>query len=96
MRWIGWLLLLLVVVAWVASELPSPGIVAEVDDTPLWRRTRSGWEHVSGLFPVHPRQPALHPGVVAAAELLLSMAALIALPAGIFPKRRTDLRRKDH
>jgi hypothetical protein len=45
-----------------------------------WRRTNVGWQPVEILRPEiqYPR-PALHPGVVASLEVLLTMTAMLAL-----------------
>jgi len=77
-RWIGWLLLSLLLVGWLAAIVPLGD--AEPDARlPAWRRTVDGWERPtwstvgSGMGP-----PALHPAVVGALEALLSLLALLA------------------
>ena len=45
----------------------------------LWRRTRQGWEKATWLQPATPREPALHPLVVTALEILLALMGCLAL-----------------
>jgi hypothetical protein len=90
MRWLGWLLVLLILIGWAASELPPPGETRQ-PERPIdcWRRTRDGWERASWLLPpVTAHRPSLHPAVVGLFEMLLSIAALLALSPG--PKRSPD------
>lgn len=82
MRFIGWLLFFLVGLGWLGSEVrladTHPPTVCE---TP-WRRTCDGWELPSRWPPLAAAdRPALHPVVVGLLEVLLSAAALVALPA---------------
>ena len=80
MRWLGWLLALLVTGAWILSQIPYRAAAPNTPAETQWRRTRRGWEHVSRLSPGPPHvEPALHPGLVAAAEILVSVVALVAL-----------------
>ena len=82
MRWIGWIVTLLMTVGWAAAEMP-------VDERPRaglantdWRRTCDGWERPTWFdasIPTH--QPTLHPGVVGMLQLLVSLLALVAFPA---------------
>ncbi len=80
MRWIGWILTLLLILGWAASELP----LAESSGQPpcqwAWRRTVDGWEQESAVV-VRPtnQAPALHPAVVSSLQLLVSLTALIGL-----------------
>jgi hypothetical protein len=49
----------------------------------IWRRTADGWERVSDWERPPPREPSLaavHPILVAALLLMLSLAALLAFP----------------
>lgn len=80
MRRIGWFLVLLVAIGWLACEIQLPGTSpaagARLDS---WRRTRDGWERATWLTSqITSRRPALHPGVVALLELLLSLTILVA------------------
>jgi len=77
-RTIGWLMLVLVCLCWIASELPISGD----QDRNGWRRTRIGWEHQE-KWPTNivVREPALHPTTVGSLQLLLSLMALVAFPA---------------
>jgi hypothetical protein len=50
-----------------------------------WRHTRAGWElPVWRVAPAEPHRPELHPAVVAALQIMLSLWALVALST---PKR---------
>jgi hypothetical protein len=82
MRWIGCLLVVLAALGWLACEvgLSEPPSAAGRELAP-WRRTQFGWEKASWLTPQVPvRRPALHPGLIALFEILVSTAALIAFP----------------
>jgi len=80
LRWIGWILTVLLVLGWAASELP----VAESSAPPpcqwAWRRTSDGWEQESAVV-VRPiaQRPILHPAVVTALQVLVSLTALVGL-----------------
>lgn len=81
-RWIGWIIMLLMTVGWAAAELPlaepSCAGLAATD----WRYTSEGWQRPTWLDASIPtRRPALHPGVIGALQLLLSLMALVAFPA---------------
>jgi hypothetical protein len=61
---IGWIIVLLVLICWWATELPVEN--AAIDDQPkvqsCWRRTVNGWENISQWnFGVTSGRPALHP-----------------------------------
>lgn len=82
MRWIGWIMTLLMTVGWAAAEIP----VAEPPRAGLayndWRHTRDGWQRPTWLDASIPaRQPTLHPGVLGMLQLLVSLTALVAFPA---------------
>ncbi|HUT90892.1 MAG TPA: hypothetical protein VMY37_15415 [Thermoguttaceae bacterium] len=84
MRRLGWLLVLLAAVGWLATEVRLPETPA-APDRPLdsWRRTPDGWQRATWLAPQTPiRRPALHPVVVGLLELLVCLAALVAFPTG--------------
>jgi len=84
MRDYVWLLVLLAVVGWLATEVPLPETPAAAD-RPLdcWRRTPDGWQRATWLVrQTAARRPALHPAVVGLFELLACLAALIAFPTG--------------
>ena len=89
MRWIGWLLTLLVALGWMASEYgPSRPISAAQPAVDTWRQTQNGWERATWLVPEVPvRKPCLHPCVVGLLELFLSATAMIALATGAGSKR---------
>jgi hypothetical protein len=77
-RRIGWILLILFLLGWVASEVPCQG--PEPLPATVWRRTRDGWEHRDWVLPPRePYRPALHPLVIAAMEVLLSATAMLTL-----------------
>ena len=76
-RRIGWMLLLLGAVGWMAAECPVRRTPPSAGGQTEWRRTLDGWERASWLraeVPVH--RPALHPSVVGLLELFLSVGAL--------------------
>lgn len=79
MRLIGWLLLILLTLGWLASELPSTAVHAQATKKTEWRRTRDGWER-----PTWSRATAtscrltLHPALIALLEISLVSAVLIA------------------
>jgi hypothetical protein len=80
MRTIGWSLLILLAVAWLASEVAPAGNRTDGKVTTAWRRTRDGWERPGWLTSsTRSCRPTLHPTVVALAEILLAVAALVAL-----------------
>jgi len=73
------LLLGLLLVGWVLTEVPiaqtEPPAVASA-----WKRTVNGWEQAnSWLAPPYVQHVSLHPAVVGALELFLSVAALVGL-----------------
>ncbi|OHB74819.1 MAG: hypothetical protein A2W31_10220 [Planctomycetes bacterium RBG_16_64_10] len=80
MRWILAILTLLVALGTLLC-LVEPGAGRPVAfDGPVWVRTADGWERRSDwLPPAVLYQPALHPLVVAFGQVLLSIAALLAL-----------------
>lgn len=80
MRRIGWFLVLLVAIGWLACEIRLPETpTASGARLDSWRRTRDGWEKATWLTSQIPsRRPALHPGVVGLLELLLSLTVLVA------------------
>ena len=95
MRWIGWLLLLLVGLAWVAAEVPLHGDSPAPRCEPVWRRTVDGWEKVtwwSDEPEVVRHCPTLHPMVVALLQMFLALGALIVFSR----KHRLPTRRRNH
>ena len=79
MRWIVWLLVLLVVAGWLAAEAPLLTTPAPALSDSHWRRTRDGWEQANWLHDrgaVH--HPTIHPAVVATWQLLASILVLAA------------------
>jgi hypothetical protein len=76
---IAWILLVLVVFGWVAAELPSQVPNDPPQPATVWRHTRNGWEHQDHVLvrPIH--EPPLHPVVIAALEVLLTMTAMLAV-----------------
>jgi hypothetical protein len=76
---IFWLSLMLIVLGWVATELPSGTTGNEPTMATAWRRTRDGWVRHSTLVISQPAPPPhLHPAVLAAFEGLLSLAGMVA------------------
>ena len=88
MRPIGWLSLVLLGLGWLASEVPLAETQQERQVETGWRRTVDGWEH-SSRWTSDGRicRPALHPSVVGLSQLLLALAALIALSKDRDPAR---------
>ncbi len=88
MRWIGWIFALLLLVGWVAAELPPVVSPAESMNPDIWRRTRDGWEYAEWLCPEPAPTPLwLHPAVLATFQIVVSVAGLQALSH----RRRHDL-----
>jgi hypothetical protein len=78
MRWVGWLLAILLCGLWVASEIPRGG--TQSGKSP--GRCAPEWRKIDAEASVPPaREPSLHPWVVAAEQALLSLLALAAFPA---------------
>jgi hypothetical protein len=82
MRWIVWLVALLVGLVWLASEIPLPARQpAPVNQPCAWRKTRDGWERATWMSrEPEPRRPSLHPSVVSVFQFVLSVGALAAFP----------------
>lgn len=79
MRAIGWLLLVLLAVGWLAAEVPQPGAAQWAPDEDTWRRTADGWQRATWLVePMPDHRPLLHPMVVGLFELLVAAMALVA------------------
>ncbi len=82
MRWIGGIILFLMIVGWAAAEYPlaePPCVGLAATD---WRYTSEGWQRPTWLDASIPtRQPALHPAVIGTLQLLVSLMALVAFPA---------------
>ncbi len=80
MRWIGWILAALLMVGWVAAELPPVVSPAESMNPDVWRRTRDGWEQAEWLRPTPATAPLwLHPAVLATFQIVVSLAGFQAL-----------------
>lgn len=81
MRWVAAVLLVLLGLGFVAAVLPRSGPEGRAPDP--WRRTAAGWERWS-QWPTAPppAPPPLHPAVVAALQLGISLLALAGLPCG--------------
>ena len=90
MRLIGWLLLILVGLGWLASEVPLAETRPERPLKADWRRTAQGWERPS-TWPAQTkiRRPAVHPVVVGLLQLFLALAVLIAFSKDADAARRT-------
>ncbi len=93
MRTVGLLLIPLAVLAWWGVEAdPTPGrppaspTMAEA----RWRRTSTGWETLGEMAPPPPFRPALDPSLLAAFEVLVSIAALLALPSPTTAAAKAD------
>ena len=80
-RLIGWLLLILLALGWLASELPSPAGRTEAAAKTDWRRTRDGWERptwIAAATASTSGRMMLHPALVGLLEVSLALAVLIA------------------
>lgn len=83
MRWIGWIVTLLMTVGWVATEMPVGEPLRVGLANTDWRRTRDGWQQPTWLGASIPaREPALHPGVVGVFQMLVSLMALVGFSKG--------------
>ena len=93
MRLIGWLLVILMGLGWLASEVPLPGSRPDGQPQTGWRRTCDGWERIT-WWTAQPetRRPVLHPTVVALLEMFLALAALVAFSRA--PDRRAGTKPK--
>jgi hypothetical protein len=66
-------------VVWLAEELPGPTVSPPSHFDLSWRRTCDGWEKLKHLTPPpDPHHPALHPGLIAAAQVLGSLLVLFS------------------
>jgi len=82
---VAWLLLILVSSAWIACELDvqAPAVEGSPPET-SWRRTARGWEKSqSWAPPIKPYEPAIHPAIVAAAQLFVGLFFLAAVPVAL-------------
>ncbi len=78
MRWIGWLLAVLLGVLWLASELPRDPV--KPSESPQSNRPLRGGADVA-LHGLPSREPSLHPWVIAAEQAMVSLLALAVLPS---------------
>jgi len=92
-RTTGWVLVILIVLGWLATELQfRPRIDVPRVESP-WRRTVDGWERRAWLPPEFSVQPpAVHPAMLGFVQALVSVAALVAFPALMI---RSSRRRPD-
>jgi hypothetical protein len=75
LRWISWILAVLLLAGWIATDLPPVVPPAESMTTDLWRRTRNGWERAEWLLPEpFPTPLWLHPAVLATFQIAVSVA----------------------
>ena len=70
MRFLAWIFVALVSLAWLATEIEAPPAAAR-EPAQHWRRTRHGWERISRWQA--PRRP-LHPGWIAGVQALAALA----------------------
>ncbi|HLA85911.1 MAG TPA: hypothetical protein VJL29_14060 [Thermoguttaceae bacterium] len=92
MRGVG-LILGLVLAGWVLTEIPVARTESLVAAGSQWKRTVDGWEPRDSWLRGPFVQPArLHPALVGAFELLVSLAALVAFSGSprTEPARATD------
>jgi hypothetical protein len=77
MRLIGWLLLLLIGLNWLASQLPSSTQTSSSGLAANWRRTVNGWERLPLPATEGPTAaPAIHPALLGMLEILATLAAM--------------------
>jgi hypothetical protein len=88
MRLIGWLLLFLVGLIWLASQLPSDTSPAPGELAANWRRTAQGWERLALPGPASTAAPTFHPVIVGALEILLVLGAMLAFSSAPKQSRR--------
>ena len=89
MRLIGWFLLLLVALIWLASELPADKPSSGGELAANWRRTTQGWEQLAVLATNSPAVvPTLHPATVGSLEILLVLVAMVAFSSAPARPRR--------
>ena len=74
MRGLGWILAVILLVGWIATDLPPLISPAESTNLDLWRRTRDGWERADWLVP-EPTPPPLwlHPAALAGLQIVVSV-----------------------
>jgi hypothetical protein len=76
-RWVGWILVVLLAVAWLAVELPPLVASKPPNDQGLWRRTRNGWERADWLLPQPAPPPfGVHPAGLALLQVIASVGGL--------------------
>ena len=97
MRLIVTILILLVLAGWLASRVEfSPPSAQGAVESGTWVRTVDGWERRSDWATSRPLyDPALHPLVIAALELLVSLAALIAVTDNAKQRHLASQRHRD-
>ena len=79
MRRIGWLVVILMVLGWSASQMPSAAGRGETTVDSGWRRAAGGWEHRNWWpVPKATRRVPLHPGLISLMEIFLAAGALVA------------------
>lgn len=80
MRRTGWLLVFVVGLLWLVEELPPSLDSAQPGCDTDWRRTSDGWERLDPIASPADTScsPALHPVLLAVAQVLLSLFALVA------------------
>ncbi|MEX2138706.1 MAG: hypothetical protein WD894_05555 [Pirellulales bacterium] len=97
--------MLLIAVGWTATEFQPAGQPDPVAATPDWRRTSEGWVKVgaagaAGLEAASPapaRDPALHPGAVAAFLLLVGSLCLALFERPVVALHKTEsVSRSEH
>jgi len=84
MRIAASIVLVLLAVAWVLTEVPAARFPNEVSAAvPTWRRTADGWWRVETWEAAPEVAPVrLHPAVLAAFQLFVSLTALVAALPG--------------
>lgn len=83
LRWIGWILAAILMVGWVAAELPPMVAPTQFSVPDPWRRTSNGWERARWLLPQPEPAPWwLHPVSLATFEAVVSVAGLLGLSRG--------------
>ncbi len=79
MHRIGWLVVILMILGWSASQIPSAAGHSQTTIDSGWRRAAGGWEHRNWWpMPKATRGVPLHPGLIGLLEMFLAAGALVA------------------
>jgi len=65
--------------------LEGAKLTADLNDQRGWERTNDGWRRSAPNMPLPRFDDGLHPVVIAAGQLALSLLALVAFPSDVLP-----------